>query len=121
MRNFARAVAASRILFSIAWLASPSRVNSSWLGGIAREKPTDVLSRSVAARDLAMGVGALVAINNGRGSSWMAAHAVADVVDLASTVALRQHLPAKGVRQTVIVAGASALACATSAVALMSD
>lgn len=118
MRIFAQAVAASRVLFSLVWIADPARINSAWLGGVAAEKPTEVLSRSVAARDLAMGAGAIIAIREGGGSGWMAAHAVSDVADLASTLALRDHLPEKGVRQTALMAGGSALACAVCAVAL---
>ena len=79
-----------------------------------------MLARSLAARDLAMSVGALVALqdDDARPELWFAAHAAADLTDFGSTVALRGELPASGVRSGALSAGISAVAAATVATLL---
>jgi hypothetical protein len=65
--------------------------------------------RSQAARDLGLGVGALWALAHGRDDEarrWMTAHAVADGVDTAVTLAARKHLPNDG-RTALAIGGAS--------------
>ncbi|CAN5592486.1 hypothetical protein BH10ACT11_BH10ACT11_10490 [soil metagenome] len=120
MRNLARIVATGRAAFSVAYLAVPTRINESWLGETEPSAKSDLLGRSLAARDLALSAGALAALESegGRPELWFAAHAVSDLTDLASTVAIRDRLP-KGGRSSAAAAGLSALAAALVAAALV--
>jgi hypothetical protein len=71
--------------------------------------------RSQAARDVGLGLGALWALARGRDGearAWMAAHALADGVDTATTWAARKRLPKDG-------RGALAIAGVSTAVALL--
>lgn len=111
MRAFAQAVALGRAAFGGVWLADPDRINAKWLGGGGVAPEPTVLSRSAAARDLGLGIGAFAATRAGNGAPWFAAHAVADAADLLGTLMARDHLPERGVRQTVLVAGGSLAAC----------
>ena len=121
VRALAQAVALSRTVFGVAMLAVPTRVGAGWIGPTGEGAPASVLSRSVAARDIGLGLGALAATRDGGGEAWFAAHALADATDLLGTLAARDSLPAGGVKGTVALAGGSMLACAACAVALARD
>lgn len=119
MRNLARGIAIGRAVFSVAYIAVPGRINESWLGSTSPGAKSDMLGRSLAARDLALSIGALIALeNDARPELWFASHALADATDFASTVALRNQLPASGARNGAITAGLSAGAAATVAALL---
>ena len=57
----ARLVAAGRIGFGVSLILAPGRVISPWLGQDAGRSSARVLGRGLGARDLALGLGALVA------------------------------------------------------------
>ena len=121
MRYLAQVVALSRAGFGVAMLADPARFGEAWVGGRGAERPAQVLTRSLAARDVALGGGALLAARNGGGSGWFAANALCDAVDLTSALASRDVLPESGAKATIALAGASLVACAVCAVGLARD
>jgi hypothetical protein len=121
MRFFAQLVALARAAFGVAYFADPARIGRAWIGPRGAERPAHLLSRSIAARDVALGGGAVLAIRSGDGAGWLAANALCDAADLASTVALRDSLPESSARMTIALAGGSLIACAVCAVALARD
>jgi hypothetical protein len=120
VKNAARIIALGRAAFSVAYIAVPSRINESWLGQVQPGSKADMLARSLAARDLALSIGALIALDDddARPELWFASHALADATDFASSVALRGTLPDSGARNGAITAGLSAVAAGTVAVLL---
>ncbi len=126
-RTLAYALSASRVVYGVAVLTRPTRNGPSWIGPRAARRPaSQVLTRAVGARDLALAGGTVAALRagrNGEAARWMAAHAVADATDLTATAAARGRLPRASARfamavaavsTVVAVAGAAGLARATA-------
>jgi hypothetical protein len=90
-----RLVAAGRVGFGVALIVSPGRATSLWLGGDASRPAARVVIRGLGARDLALGVGALV-VPESELRPWVAAAIVADTADLIGTVAAGGSLPRAG-------------------------
>ena len=85
-------------------------VGRGWIGRHAAKPQTQVFTRALGARDLALGLGAVNALRSGQGGrSWFAAHAIVDGTDLVATIAARDKLPASGYRFAMAMAGASTL------------
>ena len=103
-------LALNRIAFGANYLARPQSAGPSWIGRrAARTTGGQLMIRSQAARDVGLGVGALWALAHGRDDEarrWMTAHALADGVDTAVTLAVRKRLPNDG-RTALAIAGAS--------------
>lgn len=120
-RVAAFALATNRVLFGVGYLIVPVRAGRGWIGRVARDPATQVFTRAIGARDLALGAGALRALAVGDDSAartWMAAHAVADATDLAATVAARRRLPRQAFRFASAMAGVSTVAALVGAVGL---
>jgi hypothetical protein len=91
----ARLVAAARIGFGVALILTPGRVTARWLGADASRAGTQVVTRGLGARDLALGAGAL-AVSDADLRPWVAAAVIADTGDLAATLAAGDSLPLAG-------------------------
>src|SRR3954463_1055642 len=95
--------------FGANYLARPQTAGPSWIGRrAARTTGGQLMIRSQAARDLGLGAGALWALAHRRDDEarrWMTAHAVADGIDTAFTLAARKRLP-RGARTAPALAGA---------------
>lgn len=48
-------LALNRVLFGVGYLAAPQRTAESWIGRAARKQGTQVFTRALGARDLALG------------------------------------------------------------------
>jgi hypothetical protein len=124
VRSAARGLALNRLAFGLNYVVRPDAVGQSWIGAAAaRRAGTQVLARGLGARDVALGAGALAALHRGDDDAarrWMAAHAVADGVDLVATVVARDGLPPRQAVLATLVAAASTAVGAWSAVALRS-
>jgi hypothetical protein len=109
VKLLAGALAANRVAFGIGYLIEPRRTGRGWIGPRAEERPATVLTRALGARDLALGAGALLAMRETPRAArpWFAAHALADGVDLAATVAAREGLPRSGYQFGLGMAAAS--------------
>lgn len=117
-RSLALAVAASRIGLGVAALLAPARVLRPWVGGTADQPGMAVLGRALAGRDIALGMGTLMAARHGHGiRGWVEAGACSDTVDSASTLAGWSNLPARG---RVLVLAASVGAAVAGAMAARS-
>jgi hypothetical protein len=75
--TLATLLALNRIVFGTGFLVNPESAGKSWIGPRrARRLEAKLLARTVGARDMALGVGALAALRGGVGSprAWMLGH-----------------------------------------------
>ncbi len=115
-RLLAAGLALNRVAMGVRYLVRPSAAGPTWVGRrTARRAQAHVLTRGLAARDVALGIGALAAITRGdrvQARDWMCGHALADGVDLIATVAVRDRLPRRGGSfATAMATGSTAIAC----------
>jgi hypothetical protein len=123
LRQGARAVAAGRVVLGLTALAWPSVPARPWVGEAADSLGARVFGRALGARDLALGLGALAALQGsaadpGPASAWVAAGALSDALDVAASLASWRELPRVGRWLVVASAGGAALAGVAGAVAV---
>jgi hypothetical protein len=108
LRRGATAVAAGRVAIG---LASPSLPARPWVGAAADDLAASVFGRALGGRDLALGLGALEALRrpDGEASTWVAAGAISDALDVAASALAWQRLP-RGWRW-LVVGSAGAASC----------
>jgi hypothetical protein len=123
LRRGARAVAAGRVALGLAALAWPSVPARPWVGAAADDLAARVFGRALGARDLALGLGALTALQRpaaepGAARAWVAAGALSDALDVAASLSSWRELP-RGSRWLVAAsAGGAALLGAAGALAM---
>jgi hypothetical protein len=118
-RSAARILAFGRVAFGVALMALPDRTTSAWIGRDASRAGTQVVVGSVGARDLALGLGGVAALQGRRDArAWIVAGAIADLADMAGTLKHREHLPAIGVAGVSALAGGAAVIGAWAAAKL---
>src|SRR5918999_6607877 len=112
-RQIAEAIAVGRIAIGIAALVAPTVPMRPWVGrDFAWQPRAKLLSRSLGARDLALGIGVLLALRHDtpvRG--WVEGAAVADAGDTLATLLAFGKLPKSG-RWLVLASAAGAAAIA---------
>jgi hypothetical protein len=92
-------------------MALPDKTTSGWIGRDASRAGTQVVIGSVGARDLAIGLGGVAALQGRRDArAWLLAGAIADLADLAGTLKHRENLPSVGVVGVSALAGGAAAA-----------
>ena len=97
-----------RIGIGAAALVAPGVIARPWIGRDADDSSTAVLSRALAGRDLALGIGLIVADHHDQHlRGWVEAGALADLVDSAITLAAFRNLPRRG-RLAVLAAARGA-------------
>jgi hypothetical protein len=102
------AFGAVRAAFGAGLLAAPGRVAAGWLGADSSRPPTQVATRGLGARDIALGAGLVLAVRNGSGlRPWLIGSVACDISDIASTFAAGDALSARARWGTVALAGAS--------------
>ena len=109
----AMAQARGRIAFGLGFLLLPGLTGRMWIGRDADRTGTKLFIRAMGARDLAIGLGVVIAIDRGapvRG--WLEASTLADLADFAATLIARDELPAAAVPQALAIAGGSAVTAA---------
>jgi hypothetical protein len=107
----ALAVARGRIAFGAVALTVP-RLSARVMGaGRNPGATTAVLTRMVGGRDLALGLGTVIALDRGKPvRGWLEGSALADGVDCLACILARKELPRNVTRVTVSIAGASVIA-----------
>jgi hypothetical protein len=125
-RRGAAAVAAGRVAIGLSALARPSVPSRPWVGAASDDLAARVFGRALGARDVALGLGALSALRStaaepGSASTWVAAGALSDALDVVATVSSWRELPRTGRWLIVLSAGASALVGAAGALAIRPD
>lgn len=84
----ARFLGALRVGLGIGMFLAPRRVLKTWTGEADRSLPSTLALRGMAARDIALGMGLLMAIENGSPQrGWLEAGALADAGDALATLA----------------------------------
>jgi hypothetical protein len=124
LRRTAAAVAAGRVALGATALAWPSVPARPWVGAAADDLTARVFGRALGARDLALGLGALAALQGpqaaaGSARAWFAAGALSDALDVAASLASWRELPR--VTRWLVVASAGGAALAGVAGALVAD
>lgn len=97
----------ARIAVGVAALIAP-RLAGRIIGGRQATPPTALFARMLGARDLALGLGTVIALDRGapvRG--WLEASALADACDCIATLLAREHLSPAVIRATAGSAAAS--------------
>jgi hypothetical protein len=103
-RDLAVGLAGGRIAIGVVSLLAPGVVGRAMLGPDADSGGTRLVLRVVGARDLALGIGVLAALDRGAPvRDWLRASAVVDGLDAAGSLLARHHL-----RPTVFPAALSA-------------
>ena len=109
-REIARAFGLARIGFGAAFIALPGLTGRTWVGADAARPGAKVFMRGLGARDLALGLGTVIALDRGapvRG--WLEGSLLADSTDLAATLLAGDDLPAGG-RAFVFTVASTAIA-----------
>jgi len=124
LRRWATAVAVGRVALGVTALAWPSVPARPWVGAAADDVAARVFGRALGGRDLALGLGALVALQGpeaqaGSARAWLAAGALSDALDVAATVSSWPDLPR--VTRWLVAASAGGAALAGAAGALVAD
>ena len=125
LRRGATAVAVGRVALGVTALAWPSVPARPWVGATADDLAARVFGRALGARDIALGLGALAALQRpaaaagemGSARAWVAAGALSDALDVMITVASWRELPRAGRWLVAASAGGAALAGAAGALA----
>ena len=120
LRRAAGAVAAGRVALGVAALIWPAVPARPWVGASADDLAARVFGRALGGRDLALGLGALAALQRpaGEGGSaraWLAAGALADALDVVASASSWHELPRHGRWLVTASAGGAALAGAAAA------
>jgi hypothetical protein len=111
-RDLAIAQARGRIAVGLAFLVAPSLAGRLWVGDDARPAGARVLGRAFGARDLALGLGVVIALDRGapvRG--WLEASVLADAADFTAGLLGAGALPPR-LRPGVLALGAGSAALA---------
>ena len=107
-RETARYMSLARFGVGVAMLVLPRRMARNWLGD-GEWQGTPVAMRAIGARDIAISVGTMTALENGGDTgAWLRAGATADAADAAALVLAFRNL--RGLRKWVwpLIAGGSA-------------
>jgi len=109
-------VAAARIVFGLGFIATPGWTGRIWIGRDADRPAVKVLTQAIGARDLTMGLGALIAMRRGKhAQGWMQAIAITDLIDFAYGAAAKDRIPPSSRAAVLVLAGVSAAQAAYAA------
>lgn len=112
----ARLLAWARLGLGVTALVAPVLPGRPWVGDAATEPAGKTLARALGGRDIALGLGTLLALNHDapvRG--WLEASALADTCDVAATVLAFRRLPRWGRLLVMAAASGGAISCAVTA------
>ena len=111
-RQLAQSVAWGRIAIGVTAMVAPSLPLRPWVGDLAGDRRGKLLARSLGARDLALGLGVVLAMKHDapvRG--WIEGSGLADAGDCVATLLAFGKLPKAG-RWLVLLSAAGAAAAA---------
>ena len=94
------------MLVGAAFILAPGLAGRLWIGGDAVRRPVKVLGRAFGVRDLALGLGVVIALDRGapvRG--WLEAGVLSDAVDVCAGLVAGDSIP-PDVRRGVLALGA---------------
>jgi hypothetical protein len=109
-RDAALLHARARIAVGAAFVLSPGLAGRMWIGSPAADRPVKVLARAFGARDLAIGLGIVIALDRGapvRG--WIEAGALSDAIDTCASLLAGDSIP-PAIRWPCVALGAGSTA-----------
>ena len=110
VRRLATANAGARVVIGVAFLLAPRTLGGRWFGREATLPVAALVTRMVAARDLALGIGMLRALARDEPvRSWFAVSIGVDTVDGVAALAAGRHLPKWTMAATVVSASLGAM------------
>src|SRR5436853_1247266 len=119
-RASARALASARVALGVTALALPRLPARPWVGPDASRPSVGILARALGARDVALGVGALVAMgHDGPVRGWLEAGGLADAGDVAATLLAWRSAPRFG--RWLVLGAATGGAVASAVLARLVD
>lgn len=108
-RQLVRMIAAGRVVVGASLTLAPGFAGSQWLGDVARRPDAKVMIRAMGVRDMALGAGAIKALESGDPvRTWVLLGALSDVVDFAATALALRHLGARRAVPVLVVAATAA-------------
>ena len=116
VRDLAKSNAIGRIAIGAGLVVAPALAARVWVGDDAEAPGAQVLASALGVRDLALGLGVLLAMKNDapvRG--WLEGAALADAVDFAATVRAGSAIPKASRLGVMAIAAVSAVQCAVIA------
>jgi hypothetical protein len=107
----ARVVGLARVTLGVTAVVSPGLPLGPWVGRAAsRARPVRLLARALGFRDVALGLGLLLALRRSAPArGWVEAGGLADLGDATLTLVSFRRLPAQGRWVVLAAAGAGAL------------
>ncbi len=92
--DLARMLSSARLMIGLAMIVAPGRIMTAWMGEEDVSPGMKHAARSMGARDIALGLGTLVALDKGRSvSRWLEAQALSDGADCLGTLIAFKHMP----------------------------
>lgn len=116
VRDLAKSNAVGRIAIGAGLVLAPALAARAWVGDDAETPGAQVLASALGVRDLALGLGVLLAMKNDapvRG--WLEGAALADAVDFVATVRAGSGIPKASRLGIMAIAAGSAVQCAITA------
>jgi hypothetical protein len=108
-RQIVRILSVVRIVIGAALVVAPGAAGRRWIGDAATDPRVKVAVRGLGARDLALGLGALRALERGEPArGWVQLAAIGDTTDAVSGVLGARRLGLLRSVATVVTAGAAA-------------
>jgi hypothetical protein len=96
-RTAATGFALGRLLIGTALVAAPAKASEGWIGPEADLPTTQVVTRALGIRDLAIAAGTLAAVRGEADPArWLVAGVASDAVDLGATLVAGDALPPTG-------------------------
>lgn len=119
-RRYARLLSYARIGLGVTAFVAPRLPSVPWVGDAEARRPSlQLLARSLGARDVALGVGPVLALRHGAPArGWVEAGGLADAGDLVGTLVAWRILPRRTRLVMVGIIGASMAASRVLAAAL---
>jgi hypothetical protein len=115
-KKMARSVAGGRIVFGIGFMAMPGLTGRLWIGRDAERPAVKLLTQAIGARDLAMGLGAVIAMSrDAPARGWFEAISLTDALDFACGLLAGDRIPPAQRASVLALAGGSALQAAYAA------
>lgn len=111
-RRYAGWLASARVALGVTAMVAPTLPATPWVGAHARLPAVKLLARALGARDLALGLGLVLALrHDGPVRGWVEGGGLADAGDALTTLLSFRSLPRAG-RWAVLAASAGAAAAA---------
>lgn len=102
-KEMARMLGLARLGLGVVGFLAPTKTIRGWIGQEAKPYPTNMVMRGFAARDAAIGIGLLAALEkDGPVRGWLEASALSDLGDAIGTLAAWKDLP--GLRRLLLLA-----------------